>query len=159
MQLIEPTHLPQTNHYSVRQSKSYATCTWCPHCMPCLIPNRPSTHTVHSQCLLTARLFIRFIRAVRVVITHPGERNTFASQGTTCKLFWAAHLLFWKQHYNIIQSYTMSNSFQPTWWRKKALLLLTHACKTHSPAEHRTALPYTIFRWRSFKFQTGQEFL
>lgn len=98
---IDPTHLPQMNHYNVRRSKSHATCTWWPR----LIPDRPSTHTVHSQGSLTARLFIRFIRAVWVVIAHPGQWNTFASHGTTCKLFRAAYLLLWKQHYNIIQSY------------------------------------------------------
>jgi len=149
------------NHYNVRQSKSHATCTWCPHCMPCLIPNRPSTHTVHSQCLLTARLFIRFIRAVRVVITHPRERNTFASHGTTCKLFRAAHLLFWKQHNNIMQSYIHYEQFlSVNMVTQEGSLLPTHTCKTHSPAEQRTALPCTTFRkWWSFKFHTGQEFL
>jgi hypothetical protein len=80
-------------------------------CMPCLIPNRPSTHTVYAQCLLTARLFVRFVRAVGIVVAHPREGNTFAPRGTTRELFWAAHLLLCKQRHNTIQSYTHHEQF------------------------------------------------
>jgi len=91
---------------------------------------------------LTARLLVRFVRAVRVVVAHPGERHTLARHGTASELLWAAHLALCKQHNNMIQRHSLSpyvhweQFFSSNMSGQSACLSHTHAWEIHTPAEH-----------------------